>query len=114
MTVRDTVKKIKESVTMPRTEGGEEVEFAFSASRARNVCLAGKFNDWNTFSLPMKQGKDGIWRTRLKLPQGKHEYKYFVDGAWVQDAPGCEVVPNAFGTHNCVITVKGETSRKAA
>jgi 1,4-alpha-glucan branching enzyme len=115
MAVMETVKKMRDSITLPRTaEGEQELEFAFSAPGARNVNLAGKFNDWNTSSLPMKKGKDGIWRAKLKLPQGKHEYKYFVDGAWVHDVPGCDVVTNAFGTHNCVITVKGGASRKAA
>ncbi len=115
MGVMETVKKMKESAAMPLTAGaGQEVEFAFSAPGARNVSLAGKFNDWNTSSMPMKKGKDGIWRIKLKLPQGKHEYKYFVDGAWVHEVPGCNAVPNAFGTHNCVIIVGRGASGKAA
>ena len=110
-----TMEKIRGSVKTPQTaETGQEVEFAFSAPKAGNVCLAGKFNNWNTSSLPMKKGNDGIWRTKLKLPQGRHEYKYLVDNAWIHEVPGCEVVLNAFGTHNCVIAVKGEGSRKAA
>lgn len=116
MEVMETVKKMKESVAMLRSVGAgrQEVEFTFSAPGAGQVCLAGKFNNWSTSSLPMKKGKDGIWRIKLRLPEGKHEYKYFVDNAWVQDVPGCDAVPNAFGTSNCIITVGGGAARKAA
>jgi hypothetical protein len=42
----------------------------------------------------------------MKLPRGKCEYKYFVDGAWAQDISGAEMIPNPFGTSNCVINVQ--------
>jgi 1,4-alpha-glucan branching enzyme len=53
----------------------------------------------------MKKEKDGTWRIRLKLSPGKYEYKYFVDGAWASDQSCSELVPNQFGTDNCVISV---------
>jgi 1,4-alpha-glucan branching enzyme len=103
----EVVKKMKESLSRPRTTGTmHEVEFMFHAPNARKVCIAGKFNDWNTKSMPMKKGKDGTWRIKLKLSPGKYEYKYFVDGAWASDMPCAELVPNPFGTYNCVITVQ--------
>ena len=110
MAVMNTVKKMKETVLQST---GQEVEFAYSAPRAAKVSIAGSFNSWSTTSMPMKKGKDGMWRIKLKLPHGRHEYKYFVDGAWAQDVPGSEMVPNAFGTSNCVVTVGG-AARKVA
>ena len=64
------------------------VEFAFSAPEAREVFLAGEFNDWNTRSLPLKKSGGGVWRTKIKLAPGRYEYKFFVDNAWVEDLPG--------------------------
>jgi 1,4-alpha-glucan branching enzyme len=72
---------------------------------AGKVCIAGKFNAWDTKSTPMKKGKDGTWRIKLSLAPGKYEYKYLVDGAWASDKSCTESVPNPFGSSNCVITV---------
>jgi 1,4-alpha-glucan branching enzyme len=105
MAVWDTMKK-KGSVRELRVAGTtREVEFKLSAPEARSVHVAGSFNDWDTGALPLKKYRDGIWRTKVNLPIGRHEYKYFIDGAWAQDTPCTEKIPNTFGTHNCAIIV---------
>lgn len=109
MAMMETARKMKEpflkAKETPSQGRTQDVEFTFYAPAARRVSLAGKFNDWNTTSMPMKKDKDGTWRTTVKLMPGRYEYKYFVDGSWAQDVPGAEMVPNAFGTRNCVIGV---------
>lgn len=82
------------------------VEFAYYAPKAKKVCLAGKFNAWNTASLPMKKGNDGMWRIKILLAPGTHEYKYFADNAWCEKVPGAGTMPNPFGTCNYVMDVK--------
>ncbi len=54
----------------------------------------------------MKKSRDGPWKIKMKLPRGKCEYKYFVDGAWAQDISGAETISNPFGTSNCVIDIR--------
>jgi 1,4-alpha-glucan branching enzyme len=83
-----------------------------SAPGARQVFLAGTFNDWNQSSLPMQEIKDGEWSIDVPLASGHHEFKFIVDGQWCCDvvATGpidrCEGgVTNAFGTMNRVIDV---------
>jgi 1,4-alpha-glucan branching enzyme len=117
MEMRETVKKLKESVGVAmrkeifsvdlfsKKDKGQEVEFTCYAPKAAKVSLAGKFNDWNQKSLPMKKNKDGYWKVSIKLSPGRHEYKYFIDGAWSQDTAGAEKVLNSFGTFNNVIGV---------
>ncbi len=106
MSALEVVRKIGESVSRPQMSGAtHEVELTFRAPEAKKVCIAGKFNAWNTSSTPMIKGKDGTWRIKLKLSPGKYEYKYFVDGAWASDLKCPELVPNPFGTNNCVISV---------
>ncbi len=107
MTSLDAVKRMKESLGRAQPAGAmHEIEFEFHAPDAKKVCIAGKFNNWNTSSMPMKKGKDGTWRIKIKLPPGKHEFKYFADGAWAQTIPGADLVPNPFGTYNGVIGVE--------
>jgi 1,4-alpha-glucan branching enzyme len=106
MAMVEAEKKMKGSGTASAIQGREQaVEFTYYAPAAKKVCLAGKFNSWNTNSLPMKKGKDGMWRISIKLQPGKHEYKYFIDNAWAQDLPCSDKVPNPFGTYNCIRAV---------
>ena len=84
----------------------KEVEITFYSTDAKSVSVAGTFNDWNTVSLPLVKEKDGTWKTRLKLQRGKYEYKYFVDGNWVQEMPCNDFSLNPFGTWNCVLGVQ--------
>ncbi len=102
MALMETAKKLRETAS-PKRE--QSVEFSYFAPTAKKVSLAGKFNAWNTNSLPMKKDKGGTWRISIKLQPGQHEYKFFVDGAWAQEMPCSEKVPNPFGTYNCVMGV---------
>lgn len=106
MAMLEVVKKMGEFNSKPQMTGAtHEVEFTYRAPEARKICIAGKFNAWNTSSTPLKKGRDGTWRIKLKLSPGQYEYKYFVDGAWASDQSCAELVPNPFGTNNCVISV---------
>lgn|SRR5574341_379227 len=106
MSALSAAAKVKEPMGKQQVAGNtREVEFTFSAPGAKKVCVAGTFNGWNTNSMPMKKDREGTWRIKVKLSSGKHEYKYYVDGSWAQDAPGAEMVQNPFGTRNCIIAV---------
>ncbi len=107
MAMLETVKQMRSSVMKPKDMVKEQsIDFSYYAPSAKKVCLAGNFNAWNTSSMPMKKDKDGTWRLSLKLRPGKHEYKYYVDGNWIQDAPCSDKIANSFGTYNCVLAVK--------
>lgn len=111
MEALEVVRSMKESLRKHRTIGAKhEVEFTFAAPKAKKVCIAGSFNDWNMTSMLMKKSADRTWKIKLKLSPGRHEYKFVVDGMWVDDFPGLETAPNPFGTCNCIITVHGSTT----
>jgi len=80
-----------------------EVAFALNAPEVHEVYLAGNFNEWSTSPPPLKKERDGMWK--IKLPKGRHGYKYFADGKWVQNMPCTIVAPITFGTGNCVVAV---------
>jgi 1,4-alpha-glucan branching enzyme len=83
-----------------------EVRFRYESATAKTVFLAGSFNDWSFDRLPMKKRADGIWHAKVMLQPGPHEYRYIVDGDWQNDPHACGVVPNEFGTCNCVVEVR--------
>jgi len=106
MSALEVSKKKEEFIGMPQMTGVvHEAEFTFHAPEARKVHIAGNFNAWNVKSAPMKKGRDGTWRIKLKLSPGKYEYRYFVDEAWASNQPCAELVPNTFGTNNCAMSV---------
>ena len=80
----------------------KKVDFNVSAPHARNIFIAGDFNDWNPGSHPMKKDKKGVWKISLNLAPGTYQYRFYVDGDWQND-PGCTgYVENPFGGQNCV------------
>jgi len=83
------------------------------APDAKEVCVAGAFNDWNPKSHVMKAAQGGEWTRTLDLAPGRHEYKFVIDGQWCcepggdepcHDRPGC--VANQHGTMNRMIEIK--------
>jgi 1,4-alpha-glucan branching enzyme len=92
-------------ITMAERSSKKRVSFKLAAPTAKVVYLAGTFNDWDPAARPMKQDTKGIWRTRVSLAPGVHQYRYFVDGEWFDD-PLCEdCCENAYGSSNCVVRV---------
>lgn len=72
---------------------------------AQQVCIAGSFNDWHPSVTPMIRLDDGQWAKELALAPGRYEYRFVVDGQWVDDPAATEFIPNPFGTANAVLVV---------
>ena len=83
----------------------KEVTFQLYAPLARSVQLAGDFRRWKELDLKLSKQKEGHWQITIQLKPGRYEYRYLVDGNWANDQDHCKLVPNAFGTWNCVIEV---------
>lgn len=79
-----------------------KIKFEFSAPEAKEVSLAGNFNQWNTQANPMKKDTKGIWKATLPLEPGQYEYRFFVDGRWENDPSCSSCVANEFGGQNCI------------
>ena len=54
------------------------VSFYCAAPSAKQVELAGDFNQWHPF--PMERSVDGWWFTQVQLCHGHHQYRFLVDG----------------------------------
>jgi 1,4-alpha-glucan branching enzyme len=77
--------------------------FKLDAPGAREVFLAGSFNEWNPSDRALKRDKKGVWTTTVTLVPGVYEYRFIVDGEWWDDPKAAERRPNEHGTQNCVI-----------
>ncbi len=61
------------------------VNFVCVAPEAKQVHLAGDFNDWDLAAHPMKRQPDGAWLLQVQLSHGHHHYRFVVDGKPVLD-----------------------------
>ena len=83
----------------------QEVMLEFLAPEANNVAVAGKFNNWNPQSTPLKNNGVGEWGVRLMLRSGQYEYRFVVDGRWIEDPEATQRVANIHGGFNSVLIV---------
>ncbi|CAO2629373.1 5'-AMP-activated protein kinase subunit beta-1, partial [Lemmus lemmus] len=68
----------------------------------KEVYLSGSFNNWS--KLPLTRSQNNFVAI-LDLPEGEHQYKFFVDGQWTHD-PSEPIVTSQLGTVNNIIQVK--------
>lgn len=88
------------------------VKFVLYAPAARQVALAGTFNQWDPRATPLiRVGDDGVWTVTVALPTGQHQYGFVVDGGhWVTD-PAAPTVDDGFGRRNSIMSVSALPGR---
>ena len=71
---------------------------------AENVIVAGSFNKWDEQMFKMYKITGG-WELKLQIQPGDYEYRYIVDGKWMEDPTNPDKVPNEFGEYNSHINI---------
>lgn len=83
-----------------------KVTFNLDAPHTKEVIIAGDFNGWDSKKHAMRQNAEGTWQKSLMLAPGKYEYKFRVDGQWVEDPHNNHSCSNCFGTRNSIIEIR--------
>ncbi|HSQ29818.1 MAG TPA: isoamylase early set domain-containing protein [Gemmatimonadaceae bacterium] len=84
------------------------VHFSVVAPSAASVSIVGDFNHWSPTALPMKRSADGrTWEIDVKLPEGRYNYAYMVDGQIAPDPSAPQTGGDDFGVPNSVVMVRG-------
>jgi glycosidase len=88
-----------------------EHTFDYVNATAQTVWVTGTFTAWGATpaagALELeKVGADRWSLTTLIEPEGRHEYKFVIDGSnWIRDPGNPDVVPDGFGGENSVIVL---------
>ena len=92
---------------MPETKRSKRVRFSYQAPGVKAVMLAGDFTDWMAGARPMRRDRprSSTFATTVSLPPGSYQYKFVVDGEWVEDPKSSASIANCFGTRNSLLTV---------
>ncbi|MCK4276820.1 MAG: isoamylase early set domain-containing protein [Phycisphaerae bacterium] len=81
------------------------VRFSINATGgAKRAQLVGDFNGWNTQT--MRKQKNGGFAATVSLPAGSYEYRFILDGQWMQDPDNGALAMNPYGGFNSVAVVQ--------
>src|SRR6185369_375523 len=100
----DSVEKTAAKPEAPKPKPARVV-FELVKPDAKNVYVAGSFNDWKPELAPLTPLGNGRWEGDLTLKPGRHEYLFVVDGEWLPDPNAKESVQNPFGGRNSILGV---------
>lgn len=78
---------------------------------AKKVVLSGSFNKWNETLFKMNKIENG-WELTLKMQPDTYQYRFIVDGQWMEDPDNLDKTENEFGAFNSVIDIKVYTAFK--
>ena len=90
-----------------RVDTVQLVRFVLVATDARSVALVGDFNGWDRTAVRLTRSETGgVWSATVRLPAGRHEYAFLVDGKrWVADPNAPSSIEDEFGVESSVVTV---------
>ena len=84
-----------------------KVTFSLPAEDATRVQVLGTFNEWNeNEAVELKKSKNGNFRGTVDLEKdNSYEFRYLVDGTYVNDEQADSYAMNVFGSENSVLNV---------
>lgn len=82
-----------------------EVVFSIFVPEAKEVYIAGDFNDWKLDDNSRMEKDNGTWRKKMKLESGLYHYRFVIDGRWMDDPNNPTKEINPFGEMNSLIQV---------
>lgn len=97
----------KRSLGPREVSGG--ILFQFLAPQAKQVLVAGDFNQWMGEPLIARNG-DGLWQRVVPLRKGRYRYKFLIDGEWEFDPEAPSQKENSNGKRDSYIEVNGTRS----
>lgn len=104
-----SMEKISErfkNITYKKLKEFHQVMFSFNAPTARSVFVVGDFNNWSPNKESQLEKSDGIWLKSISLSKGLYQYRFVVDGEWIEDPTNPHTVINPFGGLNSILEIK--------
>lgn len=89
-------------------QGLVPVTLTLEMPQARSVAVVGTFNSWHDKGYEMAMDSaSGTWSLVLRLPSGRYEYAFVLDGKKIIADPEAEfLADDGFGNHNAVLIVE--------
>lgn len=90
-----------------KTKPVVKVTFSIDAKEANTAAVIGDFNNWNPAEGALSKLKTGTFKATFELPKdNSFEFKYLVDGAYLNDPEADSFAYNEFaGAENSVLAL---------
>ncbi len=90
-----------------KTKPVAKVTFSFEAKEATAASVIGDFNNWDPKAGELGKLKNGTFKGTFEVPTGaSYEFKYLIDGAYVNETEADAFQFNAFaGAENSVLAL---------
>ena len=85
---------------------GTSVTFNYENSTATTVVVKGGWDSW-AGEIALVKGQDNVWSVEKELVPGKYEYKFIVDGDYIQDPLNANTVDPNNNQSNSIVIVSG-------
>jgi len=108
-TAAPELKKKMEELIKERLPKLTEVAFSVFLPQAKEVYIAGDFNNWQLDNSSRMEQDNGTWKRKIRLTTGKHHYRFIIDGKWTEDPNNPSHETNPYGEMDSLIEV---TSKK--
>ncbi|MDD5565346.1 MAG: AAA family ATPase [Candidatus Omnitrophica bacterium] len=82
-----------------------EVAFYFKDPQAKEVYIAGDFNNWKTDESSRMEFHDGAWIKKMALFPGRYRYRFVADGRWIEDPHNPTRVMNPYGQMDSLVEI---------
>ena len=104
-TIEKTFQKRMEEILKEELPRLNEVVLSVKAPEAKEVYLAGEFNNWKLDDNSRMEQTNGCWIKRLNLNSGKYRYRFVIDGHWSEDPANPLTQLNSYGTLDSLLEV---------
>lgn len=81
------------------------ITLTVKAPEAKEVYLAGEFNNWKLDEHSRMEQANGCWTKHLNLNSGKYRYRFVIDGNWIEDADNPLKELNTYGTMDSLLKI---------
>jgi len=85
-----------------------EITFKVAAPQAKDVYLAGEFNNWQLDEAGRMDQDNGTWSKKLNLSSGRYHYRFVIDGNWVEDPANPLKEVNPYGSVDSLIEISSK------
>ena len=87
---------------LPKLNG---IVVTVKAPDAKEVYIAGEFNNWKLDENSRMEQTNGCWTKYLNLNTGKYRYRFVIDGNWTEDPANPLTQLNTYGTLDSLLEV---------
>jgi len=101
-----TLEKRMKEILKERLPKLTEVTFSISAPEAKEVYVAGDFNQWQLDDFGRMEPDNGTWRKKIRLMAGsRYHYRFVIDGQWTEDPNNPVQETNPYGQKDSLIEI---------